>query len=68
MLIDHKDVADRHPYNELTKAVARSLHDDVLDPEERADFHDAVLDASPLHEPLNRPAAVTISESFEQLL
>ncbi|MES2999471.1 MAG: BRCT domain-containing protein [Pseudomonadota bacterium] len=37
-LSDHQDVADRHPYNELTKAIAAAVDDGALDPEERADL------------------------------
>lgn len=36
-LADHQDVAHRHPYNELTAAVA-AVADGVLEPEERADI------------------------------
>ncbi len=37
-LADHQDVARRHPYSELTAAVARAVQDGMLDSEERADI------------------------------
>lgn len=37
-LIDHQDVATRHPYNELTSAVEAAVEDGILAPEEREDL------------------------------
>lgn len=37
-LVDHQDVADRHPFSELVPRVASALADGVLDPEEREDI------------------------------
>ena len=37
-LSDHQDVAHKHPFNELTAAVAAAVSDGVLDEEERQDL------------------------------
>lgn len=37
-LLDHQDVAHRHPFNELVPKLSAALADGVLDPEEREDL------------------------------
>ncbi|MGA0611549.1 BRCT domain-containing protein [Caldimonas sp. KR1-144] len=37
-LVDHQDVAGRHPFSELVPRIAAALEDGVLDAEERADI------------------------------
>lgn len=37
-LEDHRDVAERHPFNELVPAVEAAVSDGLLDPEEREDL------------------------------